>query len=144
MWICTKCGFSNADNNAVCDQCGARRSAGRFSRSIQPKQTPRAQYVPDFSHVRSGKGLIITGMTCSLIFPAVIIVLALLFRDKITVFMEKLLFSDISATKTDEIKLNILYWVLSVCIAAAASLPGLCTAGIGKLLRRLNRIEELV
>ena len=144
MWTCTKCGFSNADNNTVCDQCGARRSAGRFSRSIQPKQTPRAQYVPDFSHVRSGKAFIITGMTCAFIFPAVIIVLSLLCRDKITASIEKLLFSDISVTKADEIKLNILYWIVSVCIAAASSLPGLCTAGIGKLLRRLNRIEELI
>ena len=43
-----------------------------------------------------------------------------------------------------DVRTNILYWALAVAAALLSSLPGLWTVGLGKALRRLNRMEELL
>lgn len=144
MWTCVKCHQSVDDRLAVCPHCGAARSAGRFSKEIQPQQIPQAQYTPDFDHVRAGRGFMLFGAVLAVLLPAVVVFAAVLCRNGWLAELYHLLYPDAAMAELGDLKTNLLYWALAVAAALLASLPGLWTAGLGKALRRLNRMEELL
>lgn len=144
MWTCVKCNHAVDDRLAVCPHCGASRSAGRFSREIQPRQTPQAQYIPDFAHVRAGKGFMLFGTALAVLLPIVILATAVLCRRGWIGGLYQALNPDALTAEAPDTKANVLYWLLSACAAALSSLPGLWTVGLGRMLRRLGRMEELL
>ena len=144
MWTCVRCKQSVDDRLAVCPHCGAARSAGRFSKEIQPQQTPQAQYTPDFAHVRSGRGLMVFGAILTVVLPAVALTVAVLCRKGWIGELYRLLNPEALAAGPIDIKTNLLYWVLTAAAALLSSLPGVWTLGLGKALRRLGRMEELL
>lgn len=145
MWTCVKCKQNVDDRLTACPYCGASRSAGRFSKEIQPQQTPQAQYTPDFEHVRAGRGFMVLGAVLAVALPVVWVILAVL---RHSVWAEELCaLLNPARVKGEALPFAVsylLYGVLTLVIGLAAALPGLWTVGLGKLLRRLNRMEELL
>lgn len=144
MWTCVRCKQSVDDQLAVCPHCGAARSAGRFSKDIQPKQIPQAQYTPDFAHVRAGRGYTVFGTLLAVLLPAVVLLAAILCRNGWIGALYHLLNPEATMAELNDGKANLLYWALTAAAILLASLPGLWTVGLGKALRRLNRMEELL
>ena len=144
MWTCVKCHQNVNDHLAVCPHCGAARSAGRFSKEIQPQQTPQALYTPDFEHVRAGRGFMLFGAFLAVLLPSVVILAALLCKNSWIGSLYSLLTPEAVMAELGDVRTNILYWALAVAAALLSSLPGLWTVGLGKALRRLNRMEELL
>ena len=142
MWTCIKCRQSVEDQYAVCPHCGAARSAGRFSRGIQPGQTPRAQYTPDYAPVRAGHGFMAFGTLLTLLIPAAVILLAVISRKHWVAQIYRCLYPDALGAELSHFKSNLIYWLLAAAAALTGTLPGLFTLGIGKVLRRLGRIED--
>ena len=142
MWTCVKCRQSVDDQYAVCPYCGAARSAGRFSRGVQPGQTPKAQYMPEPAPVRAGRGFIILGTVLALALTILWIVLAVtqhgVWADQLDGFLRPAR----AASETPSFLVRyVLYGALAVIGALIAALPGLWTVGLGKALRRLAKIE---
>lgn len=144
MWTCVKCKQAVDDRLAVCPHCGASRSAGRFSREVQPQQLPQAQYALDFAHVRAGRGFMIFGTALAVLLPAVLLTAAALCRQSWVASLSRALYPDALASAPDGAKANALYWLIAVSAALLSSLPGLWTVGLGRILRRLGRMEELL
>ena len=144
MWTCVRCKQNVDDRLSVCPHCGAARSAGRFRKDIQPQQIPQAQYTPDFDHVRAGRGFMVWGTLLSILLPAITLLAAALCRGGWIGNLYMLLNPDAIAAESGDLKTNLLYWALAAAAALLASLPGLWTIGLGKALRRLNRMEELL
>ena len=144
MWTCVRCKQTVDDRLAVCPHCGAARSAGRFSKEIQPQQTPQAQYAPDFGHVRAGRGFMIFGAILAVLLPAVAILAAILCRNGWIGELYRLMNPDAAIAELSDGKTNLLYWALTIAAALLSSLPGIWTMGLGKALRRLHRMEELL
>ena len=165
MWTCIKCSQQNEDQYTVCPHCGASRSVGRFgtpqtprnaaaySAPVQnnipvppaPQQAPQVQYVADFSHVRAGKGYMVFGALLSLLSAAFVIVLAVLRHADWADALDALLRPARAEGEKIPFLVNyLLYALLALLAALTAALPGLWTLGLGKLLRRLNRMEELL
>ncbi|MBQ7454904.1 MAG: hypothetical protein IJS53_00555 [Clostridia bacterium] len=158
MWKCIRCGKAIDDQYNVCPFCGAARSAGRFgTTAAQPRpaafasnekpaepSAPQTQYVPDFRHVRAGRGFIILGTALALLLPALVILFAVLRRLDWADALHAFLYPAREAGAGVDALTWILYGVLSLAAALVAALPGLWTAGLGKALRRLNRMEELL
>ena len=143
MWICVKCRESVEDQYTVCPHCGAARSAGRFSREVQPRQTPKAQYVPEQAPSRSGRGFIALGsILAALLFFAFLA--AAVFRhaqwaDALFLFLRPAA----AESETPGVLIGyVLYGALSLLGAFLAALPGLWTVGLGKMLRKLGKIEK--
>lgn len=142
MWTCVKCGQTVDDSQTVCPHCGASRSAGRFSRGIQARQTPRAQYVPEAAPVKAGRGFLILGSLLALLLPTLTIALAVILRHDLTGQIYHALHPDELTIVNSDTAANVLYWALAAGAALLSALPGIGTAGIGKMLRRLARIEQ--
>lgn len=171
MWTCIKCNTVNDDTCASCPKCGAARSVGRFGSTRQPIvrnadaysapvqqrpaptaepaagphasiNAPQTVYYADFSHVRAGRMLMLLGTVLSL--AAALLTLALAWRqyDTLCAAVLGLLFSDVSALPAF-VRVGI-YCLLALFAAALSSLPGVWTLSLGKTLRRLNRMEELL
>lgn len=138
MWTCIKCQQPVDDQLTVCPHCGAPRSAGRFSKGIQPGQTPMAQYTPDYSHIRAGRGFMAFGALLTLLIPAVVLLLAIVTRKNWTGQIYQLMHPE----ALDDTKASIIYWICAAAGMLLATLPGLGMVGLGKTLRRLGRIED--
>ena len=170
MWICSKCSSTNDDRSITCPNCGAARSAGRFTAnstfavrdagcstpSRQPIVSENASdaqkfcnaasqpddYYADFSNVHAGRGFMILGMIIAILSALLTLLLAWRQYRVISVAVLGLFFSDLTAV-ADWIKLT-LYIPLSLIAGVIAALPGLWTIGLGKALHRLKRMEELL
>ncbi len=170
MWICGKCNSTNDDRSITCPNCGAARSAGRFTANsassahntaacVMPQQpmipsnasdgqpsrnvfSQPADYYADFSNVHAGRGFMILGIIIAILSALLTLLLAWRQYRVISAAVLGLFFSDLTAV-ADWIKLAI-YIPLSLISAAIAALPGLWTVGLGKALHRLNRMEELL
>ncbi len=142
MWTCIKCRQTVDDQYAVCPHCGAARSAGRFSRGIQPGQTPRAQYLPEGAPVRAGRGYILFGMLLTLLIPALILFLSIVCRKYLQDELSLILHPNVLNIAVDNWKIKLVYWLCAAACILLSALPGLWTIGIGTALRRLGRIEE--
>ena len=149
MWNCIRCGKAIDDQYHVCPYCGAARSAGRFSgntakpRPAEPA-TPQAQYVPDFRHVRAGRGFIALGSVLAVLLPALAILLAAVRRLDWADALHALLSPAREAGAGVPALIWALYALLSLAAALVCALPGLWTIGLGKALRKLSRMEELL
>lgn len=144
MWTCVKCHQDVEDQYAVCPHCGASRSAGRFSRGVQPRQIPRAQYVPEAGPVRAGSGFILFGALLTLLIPAAVLLLAVISRKSLIPDIYHFLYPEEPGAEIGNFTANLLYWLLAAACALAGALPGLWTVGIGKILRRLRKIENKI
>jgi len=144
MWTCVKCKQPVDDQYTVCPHCGASRSAGRFSRGIRPQQTPQAQYTPDFSHVKAGKGFMLLGICLIILLPALTIMAAVIFHDSWILPLSKALHPNDLGFDLTDFKTNVLYVAFTAGAVLLSALPGVHTLFLGKLLRRLNRMEELL
>ena len=142
MWTCVKCHQSVDDQYTACPHCGAARSAGRFSRGVQPRQTPMAQYTPDRSPIRAGRGYMVFGSLLTVLIPAALLLLAMIFRKSLLPDIYRYLYPEEVGIELSNFKSNLLYWILAGAAALTGTLPGLWTVGIGKALRRLARLEE--
>lgn len=165
MWTCIKCGQANEDQVTVCTACGASRSAGRFGSGQAPKNAaaysamphqnapspasphpaPQTQYVPDFSHVRAGKGFMVVGTLLALVLPVLVILFSILMHESWTDALDGFLHAARAEGETPSFWVSyLLYGFLAIVAALFAALPGLWTLGLGKMLRRLSRMEELL
>ena len=168
MWTCIKCGHTNDDQHTTCQHCGAVRSAGRFGSAQPPRnsaayavsqqashaavhveptpqQMPQAQYVPDFTHVRAGKGFMALGAVLAILLAVLTVGLAVLRHDDWARALRDLLLPAQAQNAEIPFVINyLLYGLLTLLAALLAALPGLWTLGLGKMLRRLNRMEELL
>lgn len=171
MWTCIKCNAVNEDTYTICPKCGAARSAGRFgSGNAAPARNaaaytapvqqrvmpsgepavpahanvvaPQAGYYADFSHVRAGRGFMLLGRVLAIVMAALTLLLAWRQYDAVSAAVLGLIFDDLDALSAF-VKL-LIYIPLALAAAAIAALPGLWTLGLGKVLRRLNRMEELL
>ena len=142
MWTCVKCHQSVEDQYSVCPHCGAARSAGRFSRGVQPGQTPKAQYLPDYAPIRAGRGFMFIGTLLAFLIPAVIVLLAAISRKRWVAEIYRFLYPEELGVALSNFKSNLLYWIMAAAAALAGMLPGLWTVGIGKILRRLGKLED--
>lgn len=158
----------NDDQYTTCQHCGAARSAGRFGSTQPPRnsaayaaapqavpaavhvepspqQVPQTQYVPDFSHVRAGKGFMALGAVLAALLFAFVAALAVLRHAEWSRALYDLLAPAHEADANVPFAVSyLLYGLLALLAALLAALPGLWTLGIGKALRRLNRMEELL
>lgn len=109
-----------------------------------PQQMPQAQYVSDFSHVHSGRGYMILGTLLSILLPLTVLLFAVLsyFHYAGTSVLALLLFSE--ATNASSTIYTLIYGFITLVLALLSALPGLWTLAIGKALRRLARMEELL
>ncbi len=166
MWTCIKCGAPVEDAYTICPQCSASKSAGRFGAVNPPrnassyaapvppspppveKPVPTAApalqtvYTPDFSHVHSGRFLMIAGTLLSVMLPLVVLLLAWRQHTVLSGALLSLFFAD-PASLPGYVSLPI-YVVLALLAALLSALPGFWTLGLGKALRRLHRMEELL
>ena len=160
MWTCIKCNAVNEDTYTICPKCGAARSAGRFGsgnaaparnaaaytapvqQRVMPSGAPQTAYYADFSHVRAGRGFMLLGRVLAIVMAALTLLLAWRQYDAVSAAVLGLIFDDLAALSAF-VKL-LIYIPLALAAAAIAALPGLWTLGLGKALRRLNRMEELL
>ena len=140
MWTCVKCRQSVDDQYAGCPHCGAARSAGRFSRGVQPGQTPKADYSPEYARVRAGRGFLILGALLMLLIPAAVILIAVIGRKQWISDIYRFLYPSELGVETNSFKANLLYWLIAAVASLAGTLPGAWTIGIGKILRKLGRM----
>ena len=147
MWQCIKCGQSNDDLVNICPHCGAARSVGRFASTKGMQNTSvssaSALYPPDLEHAKDGKLFRFIGLILTIFLPAIVLVLAIVKHDAfLSNLYEWLLGSD--AADSVPFWCHALYVILSFTALLIATLPGLWTFGLGKALRRLHRMEELL
>ena len=143
MWICVKCRQQVDDQIAVCPHCGAARSAGRFSRGVQPGQTPKAQYTPDPAPVHAGRGFIAYGSILALLLAALWIALACSQHTTWADSLYSLIGGAGARGKSPSFMVGyLLYGLLTAIGAMLAALPGLFTVALGKILRKLGKIED--
>lgn len=147
MWQCIKCGQSNDDRVNICPHCGAARSAGRFAstQGIQsgPASSVSSPYTPDLEHAKDGRMFRLIGLILSILLPVIVLLLAIVKHDAfLSSLYEWLLVND--AADSVPFWCHALYVVLSFAALLIAVLPGLWTFGLGKALRRLHRMEELL
>lgn len=165
MWNCIKCNTIVEDGYTTCPHCGAPKSAGRFGNTAPvrpaaaytmpaqnaPQSAPRpapaevaAQplYMPDFSHVHAGRGLMFAGSLLAILLPLLVLLLAWRQYDAISSFLLPLFFAD-AAALSNWVRYPV-YIVLALLAALVSALPGLWTQSLGKALRRLARMEELL
>lgn len=142
MWTCTKCNFANKNEDTVCEKCGAVKSAGRFARSAQLLQSSHTRYLPAAAEIKGGNGFCLWGAIMAVLFPLLLIFLFILFRTELNAAVRDLFFSNIPEQETADYKIRILYWAICVMVSMLSSLPGIWTFGIGKILRRLSRMER--
>lgn len=142
MWTCVKCHQNVEEQYSVCPHCGAARSAGRFSRGIQPRQTPGAQYMPDHAPVRAGRGFMAFGTLLALLVPSAVVLLAIISRKHWVAGIYQFLYPEELGAELSNFKANLLYWFIAAAAVLAGILPGIWTIGMGKILRRLSRMED--
>lgn len=161
MWTCIKCGANNEDHLTSCPACGASRSAGRFSSApvvrnaaaysapvratpapAVPAQTPQVQYIPDFKHIRAGRGFMALGVILTLMLATLTICFAVFRYDVFAPWLLGLFFTDAAAVS--KVITLLVYVPVAALAVLLAVLPGLWTLAVGKALRRLARMEELL
>lgn len=147
MWQCIKCGQNNDDRVNICPHCGAARSAGRFASTQGMQNTSvssvSAPYTPDLEHAKDGKLFRFIGLILTILLPAIVLVLAIVKHDAfLSSLYEWLLGSD--AADSVPFWCHAFYVILSFAALLVAALPGLWTLCLGKALRRLHRMEELL
>ena len=82
------------------------------------------------------------GRVLAIVMSALTLLLAWRQYDAVSAAVLGLIFDDLAALSAF-VKL-LIYIPLALAAAAIAALPGLWTLGLGKALRRLNRMEELL
>lgn len=170
MWTCSKCHAVSEDLYTICPKCGASRSAGRFGSSAQPavrsvcapapedKQmppknspeisaqtpaAPAAYYEPDLSKVQAGRGVRISGRILIVLLPLITLAyFAAQYNRSLFASVRLAFFSD--AEKLPAFVPIIPYILIAFAAALISALPGVWTLSIGKILKRLARMEELL
>ena len=166
MWTCIKCTAVNEDIYTICPKCGASRSAGRFgsastakapvySPPIESKPAEKAPspaataaapaahvYIPQPDKVRAGGGMRFLGRVLAMLLPLIVAFFAYLKFNAYTLQLSILVYG--SVLKPLPIPIIVLYVLLALSAALLASLPGLWTLSVGKLLLRFARMEELL
>ena len=82
------------------------------------------------------------GRVLAIVMAVLTLLLAWRQYDAVSAAVLGLIFDDLAALSAF-VKL-LIYIPLALAAAAIAALPGLWTLGLGKALRRLNRMEELL
>jgi len=159
--ICPRCGAAKGAGRFGTQQSGVKNAAAyptaprqnaqpsgqpavRPEGVVQPQQLPQAQYVPDFAHVKAGKGFMLLGVLLALLLPLTLIALAALRHGDWAAALNGLILPEKAAEAPAFWIKYPLYILLTLLAALLSSLPGLWTLGLGKALRRLNRMEELL
>lgn len=168
MWTCLKCNAVNEDLYPSCPKCGASRSAGRFSATgasrpemhisepIQaapaqndtssdvhsPRPIPQTYAMPDLSKARDGFMVRLAGRVLMLLLPLIVVWYCIVQYSEMSSVLLRTFFK-----QPDSLSAWIAvpaYVFFTVCAALLAALPGLWTLAVGKILRRLSRMEALL
>ena len=159
--VCSQCGASRSAGRFGTNAANTRNAAAYAAplrQNMQPsgqpavaaeraavpmlQQTPQVQYVPDFSHVHAGRGYLYFGALLAVLLPATLLLLAVCRYDVWSQRLLALIFKEVETVSKPVCML--VYGYAALLGALIASLPGLWTLAVGKALRRLGRMEELL
>lgn len=162
--VCTKCGASrSAGRFGSAINTPPKNSAAYAAPLVKPAQpdltappppppqrpaasyaaeAQQVQYVPDFSHVHAGAGFMALGAVLCALLPALVLLLAWRQHDVLSPVLLRLFFKN--AADVAKALGAAVYAALTATAMLIAALPGVFTLGLGKALRRLARMEELL
>jgi len=172
MWTCIKCHAVNEDLYTICPKCGASRSAGRFgsvpqpttrsaaspdkitdSASAAPSLTaqapasppaaPAVYYEPDLSKIKTGRFVRYLGILLTVFLPLLTILYFIAqYNRQLFVSLSLAFFQDVNALPS--FIPVVLYIFTGLLAALLSALPGVWTLCIGRILKPLARMEELL